>query len=224
MLTDAEITEISRRAILDRDQYSMCRLVAVLRSREPLLLDIGAHVGWWTVKFLEHCPRGRSECYEPIAENVVRIPRDPRVTVHQVAVDVREGALRLYRHTGTEHLGPVNNALWSALAAFGGPHTAERVVPSVDFRDVLLAHEHVDVVKMDVEGHEGELLRRVTPRELSRIDVFVLEDHAGSRVRVDRRIFAEAGMRLWYNAKGGPGHPVFASERLGLGAQEFPPA
>ena len=209
-MTDDELIELNRKSIVDDDAYRMADIAAKCHGPQPILVDIGANVGWWTRHWLMHVPRGTAFCYEPLTENWKRIPNDPHIVKYEYAVSTATRLMTFYRHTGTQHQGPENSQLWSALPDFKGPVTAKCEVSAVAFRDVLWRYPRIHVLKIDIEGHEREILDSIAPMDLSHVDVLSLEDHVGC----DREVIELAGLRVWFHAYKSPNHPVYLHQRL----------
>jgi FkbM family methyltransferase len=127
---------------------------AVLRDRRGTMLDVGAHYGHslapfasdgWTVHAFEPDPRNRAELEKAFGdvENVTIVPK---------GVADRPGTLPLF--TSPESSGI------SSFAPFTTGHSAAASVETVTLRDYLAQTgiEHVDFLKIDVEGFELPVL------------------------------------------------------------------
>src|SRR5258707_245911 len=68
-------------------------------EREHVILDIGAHHGWFFHCWLDWCPQGRVHAFEPYSESFQRMLElygdDPRVRLHQLGVGDKAGELTL---------------------------------------------------------------------------------------------------------------------------------
>ena len=213
MLTRDDIIEISRKAIMDNDQFDMGRLVAPLKAAgiAPVVLDIGANVGWWTLKLLEHWPEARVICYEPIPQNIQQIPQDERIETVMACVDIAPGTRTLFRQTGAVHKSHENDTMWSCLETYKGPVTGKCECSCVSFRGELARHEEIAIVKLDVEGHEAELLGNLEAEDIRHVFCFVVEGHLNYFGTHRDHVLEKAGMRLWYRV---PGSFVFLTEAI----------
>lgn len=206
MYTRDEIIELNRKAIIDDDQFKMAKLVRPFRGLRLDVLDIGANVGWFAIKLLQHWQQAQVYCFEPIPTNVNQIPHDDRIQVIHAAVDVDVGTRTMYRHTGTTYKSQDNDQLWSFLKNFKGRITATQDCYCLSFRNVLQASSAIAIVKLDVEGYEAELLDSITPIDIQHVSVFVVEDHVNYFPSHPNHVLLRAGMRLWYNV---PGNLIF---------------
>ncbi len=125
-----------------------------------VLWDVGANVGFFALLGARLAgPAGRVVAWEPVAavaegarEAALRSGLAERVEVREAAV----GAA-----AGTEELLVVRDASWSHLASRGNAAGTTSRSVAVATLDAALAKGTVrpDVVKLDVEGSEGDVLR-----------------------------------------------------------------
>ena len=143
------------------------------QSREgDVLLDIGANIGYVSACFLTHTPGSKAICIEPqpgiidlLRANMAQF--GPRAEIHQVALSDRSGELRFHvdaKNRGASHLS----------------EEGEISVPAQKAAELLAPMGQVDLVKIDVEGHElvvlqamEDDLRRLRPRAI------LFEDQTG---------------------------------------------
>jgi len=138
-------------------QLSLIRqAVKRCRSTAGIAVDVGAHIGIWSVELSRHFERVHafepvSENFDCLFENVARLP----VTVHPWAVGAQDGFCDM-------HLCPqANSGMWrigtisSTIGEHSQPVTAltrVRTLDSYQFRDVGL-------IKIDTEGYEGQVIK-----------------------------------------------------------------
>lgn len=118
----------------------------VPRGRRGLALDVGAHIGLWTVQMLEDFDK--VVCFEPDPQkhecwdmNVTT----PRATLYAAGLSNRASNVRLVQKTGTSLKTHV------ARRSFGD-------IPMVRLDDRKLS-SRIDFMKMDIEGYELFALR-----------------------------------------------------------------
>jgi FkbM family methyltransferase len=137
-----------------------------------VLLDIGANIGYFSACFLTRVAGSKAICIEP-QPGIVDLLRTnmaqfgARARIHAVALSDRSGELRF-------HVDPVNRGA-SRLSDLG-----EISVPAVRAEELLESVQQVDLIKIDVEGHERvafnamkESLARLRPRAI------LFEDQTG---------------------------------------------
>lgn len=151
------------------------------------LLDIGAHVGSFSLNAANRSPRVRVECYEPspttaefLRRNVERNGLSDRMRVHEAAVADTSGTAVLEDNAaGSAHNGLVQDG--ERLVERGedeGGHAVGVAVHTVTFDDaVAAAPEPVRVLKMDCEGGEYAFVRASRPESWKSIERIVLEYH-----------------------------------------------
>lgn len=132
-------------------------LDACRRRRPQLFLDVGANIGLYSCVLARNNAVPRVVAFEPDRDNRAHMAMNvelnglaDRIELHEVAV----GAAR-----GTAHLVP------SAAANRGMSHLTEREtaggygVPVVSLDDTVRLDGATIVIKIDVEGHELEVLK-----------------------------------------------------------------
>lgn len=146
---------------------------AVARAAAPAtVVDIGSNIGLSALYFLTRGPHVRCHLYEPVPRNVERLranlaPFEGRFAVQQVAVADFDGEATF----GIEDTG-----------RYGGlgmdlPDTTTvrcRHINAV-LEEVLATAHRIDVLKIDVEGHEATLLAAIRPDLLARIELIYAE-------------------------------------------------
>jgi FkbM family methyltransferase len=132
---------------------SRIRPFASLRT----VVDVGANVGDWTLDHLDHAPGATFYCFEPSADTYAtlsgRMARRARVRTFQAAVGGAPGTARLY-HIGTS----VERSLHAPVAEQGDVAAEDVPVLTLDGFAVANGLTHVDLLKSDTEGFDGEVL------------------------------------------------------------------
>jgi FkbM family methyltransferase len=154
---------------------------ALRRSVAPgmTVFDVGSDIGFFSILSAGLAgPAGRVEAFEPVAASAEAVAVNAalngfeNVSVHRVAVS---------DHAGRETLLVQVEHSWSHLVD-RGPHanTRERIpveVISLDERIAAGALPPPDVVKIDVEGSEGAVLRGLSRTLRTRPVVVICELH-----------------------------------------------
>ncbi|MBC7630274.1 FkbM family methyltransferase [Aeromicrobium sp.] len=163
--------------VFSEDEYSMEWFSQGL-GRNPVLVDIGAHIGCFSLQFVTRHPGARVEAYEPtpstgsyLQANVEANGLSGQIAVHRRAVAATAGQLVMADngagsgHNGVLHLGEA------------GSVTIE--VPCVSLADVFEAvGGQVDLIKMDAEGAEYDIILNSSPESMSGVRRVVMEYHA----------------------------------------------
>lgn len=134
-------------------------LIETLCRQGDCVLDIGANVGDWTMPMaLRVGPQGRVIAFEPVpylAETIAktaRINRHDWVEVRQLALSASEGSAEFSVERG--------NSGGSRLGRVDGDF-AQIKVATARLDSLLAARpdiERIDFIKIDVEGHEDQVL------------------------------------------------------------------
>ncbi len=130
--------------------------LAFLRSVAPdcrVVFDVGAHRGAWTARALEANGELEVHCFEPepqAYEELAARPFPGRVLRRPLAVSSRTGRGELFLRTGSLYPKP----RWApgGPRALGPTATVELVTLDDYCREHAVAR--IDLLKLDVEGHE----------------------------------------------------------------------
>ena len=149
-----------------------CREDYAVPAAPPTVVDVGSNIGLSALYFLTRGPRVHCHLYEAVPRNVERLrqnlaPFQGRYEVQEVAVADFDGEAAF----GVEETG-----------RYGGlgvdlPDTTTvrcRHINSV-LEDVLATAHRIDVLKIDVEGHEAKLVAAIRPDLLARIELIYAE-------------------------------------------------
>lgn len=173
-------------------------LAGRVASDVTVAIDVGANVGDWSAMALSRFGRlERLLAYEPglIGDELRRrLDGDPRATVITAAVSDQPGTIPFYDETTDSKLSSVVKP--TGLVA--------REVPCVRLDDEFDAREieHVDFLKVDVEGLDLHVLRGAE-RALREQRVSIVQyeyspmwQDAGSTLRAAHRLLTGAGYRV----------------------------
>lgn len=160
------------RHILMSGKFDRSIVQVLLDRAKPgdVLLDIGANIGYVSACFLKRVPGSHAICVEPqpgivdlLHKNVRQF--DGRAIVKPVALSDKPGELRF--HIDKDNRGS------SKISPDG-----EISVIAVSAAELLAGVERVDLVKVDVEGHEEPVFRAMR-NELKRLKprAILFEDH-----------------------------------------------
>lgn len=160
------------------DEYDLAHFVPGMMTQEPIVLDIGAHVGIFTVSVCERFGNARVYCYEPsphafayLSANVAQNALGDRVTVINKAVTARAGSLPFF----ADDLASGGNTLFTELPRDG---QRQLVVESESFERVMAnVPGQVDILKIDCEGSEYPIVLESPASAWSRVTNVLLEHH-----------------------------------------------
>ncbi len=143
-------------------EYATAHLLERLVAREWVCVDVGANRGEYTLMLARRADRGATYAFEPVdtlfarLEANVRLNQLSNVVTANVAAHQYDGQCTFYvnRHnvrTGLSSLSPSDYFAEAGLE--------EQTVPCVRLDSALAGANRVDLVKIDVEGHEIDVLR-----------------------------------------------------------------
>jgi len=131
-------------------------------AARAVVLDVGANVGNYSRTILKIAPDARVYCFEPHPANVSRLESalGSSVTVVPVAVGSAPGTLELFDYegtTGSSHASLHKEVFEQILQR---PHHSQCVpVTTIDEFVEQRGIDAIALLKVDVEGHEYEVLK-----------------------------------------------------------------
>ena len=138
------------------------------------IVDVGAHVGSFTVWAAMRSPRARILAIEPNPETFAFLEQNVRDNGLQERVVAVNAAVGPQSGAGTLEL--VEHSLGTRIARAGDGKVKVRIqtIPSLLVEAGLT---DVDLLKMDCEGMEYDVLGTLSPGQLSRFGVIACEYH-----------------------------------------------
>jgi len=152
-------------------------LLVKFANPDDVLVDVGANIGYVSCRFLKAAPEGRVIAVEPqstilplLEENLRNIDNDSRYQIVPAAFSTRNGQ-------GWLTVNPLNKgASYISDSVADGTEEIRLCTPATVFEELAL--ERIDLLKIDVEGHELSVLtacktelRKFHPRAI------LFEDH-----------------------------------------------
>ncbi len=149
-----------------------------LPTNTPLIVDVGAHIGVSLLYFHRQYPQAKFICIEPHPQNLYYLHKNiadngiENVSVIEKAVvgkkETRE-IVQLYSNNQLTVFSSLHKGGWT------GDEKGEPIdVPTLHLSEIL--DQHVDVLKLDIEGMEIEVLREVAEK-LKNVDTVLCEFH-----------------------------------------------
>ncbi|MEW6028991.1 MAG: FkbM family methyltransferase [Chloroflexota bacterium] len=139
------------------------------------IVDIGAHIGAFSVRAAKLAPRGQVYAYEPSGKNHDMLLRNRRLNdvknlhIENSAVSGMSGQMTLFT--------PAGNAIMGSLLQSASSFTESVAVTTL--HDILVGHKilRLDLLKMDVEGAEYDILFGCPNESMAKIQRVVMEFH-----------------------------------------------
>jgi FkbM family methyltransferase len=136
---------------------------------DGLIVDVGANVGLFTAKLLEHRPRGRAICFEPVSTFTERCRQrfrlNPNVRVEALALGNRNERTTIYK---SRHNPGGNSVVKVQVEKYAKENAVTWDQEEVEVRvfDDWAREQglgRVDLIKTDTEGHDYAVLQGVVP-------------------------------------------------------------
>ncbi|MFN4276647.1 MAG: FkbM family methyltransferase [Ferrovibrio sp.] len=144
-------------------EQEIALLQSPLKPPPALAIDIGGNVGDYTAELRKRNAALEIHVFEPSRTNIdklnARFKDDPLILVCPYALSENSGSATLY----ADHLGSGMGSLTQRrLKHFNIAFEAAETVETLRFEDYWKSHLHgrnIDLVKIDVEGHELTVLK-----------------------------------------------------------------
>ena len=166
--------------------YRIADLVERFTSQPSVtIVDIGGHIGSFSVIMATLLPQAVVHVFEPVAANFEMIQHNIRhagleraIHATNAGISGKHGFMALDdigvspdgRNTG-------GHAVMGPQASDAPPPDGRAFVELLPFGEILDRLGRVDILKIDCEGAEFEILYSLTPQQLGRIDSMVGEIH-----------------------------------------------
>lgn len=146
-------------------------------GKDDTVIDIGAHIGLFTIYVSQFCTNGRIYCYEPIKENYdllacnIELNNIKNATIFQNAVTDKSSLARIFLNQDA-----------AAHSAF--TKSSEYVdIMSVSLKDIIDSNkiEKCDLLKLDCEGSEYIILNSLPESYFGHIKKIVMEYHMADK-------------------------------------------
>lgn len=140
--------------LLHQEDAMMDAVLAARLRRDSCCLDVGAHIGSMSHLFRTLAPEGRHALIEASPRKAAWLARRfPEATVHAVAVSDASGEEISFFEN-------VDAPGYSSLTPRSSRGTVREIrVPCKRIDDLVPEDRRVDLIKIDVEGHEPAALR-----------------------------------------------------------------
>ncbi len=179
------------------DAYRLPWFTRGLRD-DPVVLDLGGHIGSFSLAICQLFARARVDAYEPtpftsgyLRRNIERNGLGDRLRVFENAVSAHAGVLEMaIADDGSAHNG---------VMLVGAPGMESIEVPSIALADAFAtAPGPVDMVKFDIEGAEYEAILESSPDLWQPVQRVVMEYHCmPGRSWADlEKFFASVGLEV----------------------------
>jgi FkbM family methyltransferase len=171
VLTDADESVFNE--IFIEKEYRV--LDGVIKNAKSLILDIGAHIGFFSIYASVINPNVQIMAFEPDERNFLLLKENLKlnhiknVTVKNVAVWGNLGTHDLFLSEDSH-----NNSLCEFLPNKSG---LTKSVNTTTLEKILTHNKKCDLVKMDCEGSEEEILKNTNNSTFDKIENFYLEYH-----------------------------------------------
>lgn len=170
-----------------------------LEKEDPLIVDLGSHIGMTVLYFKMLFPKSRVIAFEPVPYNFEILKKNveenqlENVELVEAVIAPKSGILRIQE--------PIGEGAWRSGAGIipkgwkGIQTNREIKVEAVGIQELL--HEKIDILKMDIEGMEYEVIRNMGPN-IRNIKNMMIEAHPRKDHRIEeiQKILVQNGFKI----------------------------
>lgn len=187
---------------LKKEIFSENSYYIELEKEDPLIVDLGSHIGMTVLYFKMLFPKSRVIAYEPVPYNFEILKKNveenqlENVELVQAVIAPKSGILRIQE--------PIGEGAWRSGAGiipkgWKGIQTNQEIkVEAVGIQELL--REKIDILKMDIEGMEYEVIRNMGPN-IRNVKNMLIEVHPRKDHRIEeiQKILIQNGFKLEIN-------------------------
>jgi FkbM family methyltransferase len=130
----------------------------LLKRRPQLVVDIGGNVGDYTAELRRRNPLTEIHTFEPSSTNVERLrsrfKEDRNIFIIPFAVSDKVGAATLFSDNSGSGLGSLTHRRLDHLSIDFSVTESIDTIRFEDYWNKALNRRHLDIAKIDIEGHE----------------------------------------------------------------------
>ena len=158
----------------------------IFRRENPVVIDIGANVGFFTISALYKLKHPRVISFEPMKRNFLQLQKNLdkagyKVTLVNSAVNDVAGELVLKFNS--------NLGITTSASLFDNQYgTDEETVQATSLENVFEKYQlqKIDLLKLDCEGAEYNILYKTPPQLFKKINCIALETHPGKEAHENK--------------------------------------
>ncbi len=174
------------------EQFELHPYVPMERTAAPIrILDLGANIGLSVLYWKHHAPNARVIAVEPDASNFAILESNTAglndVHLVQAGIWHRLGRLQVQREG-------VGNAAFSTKEDMADGEVVATTIPALMER---FGWDHVDILKVDIEGSERELFGEGDLGWIDRVGTIAVELHDRSKPGCGDAFFSAIQGRSW---------------------------
>jgi FkbM family methyltransferase len=182
----------------DDYRYDLIQKDVLRMSNSPVIVDVGANVGYLSAFSFTRFPKAKVISVEPIPNNLKLLQRN-RTRNANTDWKVFEGVLS--NTDGQLEIQYDNTDSFSTSASMYGLDAGgdSVTVPSLKLSSLMRSFElhHIHILKLDCEGAEYDVLHCLSEEELNRIAFITMETH-----QIDAATRNRDTLVSWLNSKG----------------------
>jgi FkbM family methyltransferase len=179
------VVEVPRRLLQTFKEIFMaecyCRGMNLPAVEKPVVIDISANAGYFTLFALSRMPGARTFSYEPIPANFNQLKRNLDLNPGQSA---RAFQMAVAGQPGTLTLAYDPSDAFTTSATVNAQANAATIqVACTSLAEIFRGHklDYCDLLKMDCEGAEYDILYNCPADVLTRIRQIAMEVHGGTK-------------------------------------------
>ena len=143
---------------------------------EDIIIDVGAHVGFFSIYAAKKASKGMVYAFEPSQESFRNLQRNIKLNNLDNVIAENYGILK---NTGTAELFVNKNTSMLSSMFTSDSSSKKETVSVISLQEIIEKHQikKVDLLKLDCEGAEYEIILNLSKNILEKISKFSVETH-----------------------------------------------
>ena len=138
-------------------------LLSFLKSSPKLAIDIGGNVGNYTAELRQRHSDAEIHTFEPSATNIIKLTQrfnnDLNIHIRPFAVSDTDGTVQLFSNEPGSGLGSLTQRKLDHFNIVFDTSELVQLIRFEDYWNKTLNRRHIDLLKLDIEGHELNALK-----------------------------------------------------------------
>jgi FkbM family methyltransferase len=210
-------SEILKHGLYGKWEKESLRIWSHLSSRARVILDVGSNTGIYSLLALNNNSQSKVLSIEPVPVNFEVLVKNIIANGHQpcaemVALSDKEGVAKMFMlKDRLNYMTSVNENRYALHPEIAGNHEIVEIeVPIVTYSSLAEKHHitKVDLIKIDVEGHELAVIKSMLPMIKKDLPIILLEVIGDENANELSKIFDKLGYNYISIDESNPGRVV----------------